>query len=95
MRRWMQTAPLKRAYTVSTFGYTLPLLIFAIAIVLIVHSTAVAPTNELVTQAEAAQKKAASSPLEALHLAEAALAAEPKHPGALEASLDAHRAIRL
>ena len=56
MRRWMQTAPLKRAYTVSTFGYTLPLLIFAIAIVLIVHSTAVAPTNELVTQAEAAQK---------------------------------------
>ena len=55
MRRWMQTAPLKRAYTVSTFGYTLPLLIFAIAIVLIVHSTAVAPTNELVTQAEAGE----------------------------------------
>jgi glyoxylase-like metal-dependent hydrolase (beta-lactamase superfamily II) len=33
--------------------------------------------------AEAAQKKASNSPLEALHLAEAALAVEPKHRGAL------------
>jgi glyoxylase-like metal-dependent hydrolase (beta-lactamase superfamily II) len=44
--------------------------------------------------AEAAHKKASSSPLEALHLAEAALAAEPKHRGALAASLAAHRALR-
>jgi alkyl sulfatase BDS1-like metallo-beta-lactamase superfamily hydrolase len=44
--------------------------------------------------AEAARKKAESAPVEALHLAEAALAAEPKHRGALEASLAAHRTLR-
>jgi alkyl sulfatase BDS1-like metallo-beta-lactamase superfamily hydrolase len=44
--------------------------------------------------AEAAQKKAESAPLEALHLAEAALAAEPAHRGALAASLAAHRTLR-
>jgi alkyl sulfatase BDS1-like metallo-beta-lactamase superfamily hydrolase len=44
--------------------------------------------------AEAARKKAESVPVEALHLAEAALAAEPKHRGALEASLAAHCALR-
>jgi alkyl sulfatase BDS1-like metallo-beta-lactamase superfamily hydrolase len=44
--------------------------------------------------AEAAKKKASSAPLEALHLAEAALAAEPEHRGALEASLAAHRTLR-
>src|SRR5262245_37586076 len=44
--------------------------------------------------AEAARKKAESAPLEALHLAEAALAAEPAHRGALEASLAAHRTLR-
>jgi alkyl sulfatase BDS1-like metallo-beta-lactamase superfamily hydrolase len=44
--------------------------------------------------AEAAKKKAESAPVEALHLAEAALAAEPKHRGALEASLAAHRTLR-
>ena len=44
--------------------------------------------------ADAASKKADSAPLEALHLAEAALAAEPEHRGALEASLAAHRALR-
>ena len=44
--------------------------------------------------AEASQKKASNSPLEALHLAEAALAAEPKHRGALAASLAAHRTLR-
>jgi glyoxylase-like metal-dependent hydrolase (beta-lactamase superfamily II) len=43
---------------------------------------------------EAALKKAEGAPLEALHLAEAALAAEPKHRGALAASLAAHRALR-
>jgi alkyl sulfatase BDS1-like metallo-beta-lactamase superfamily hydrolase len=44
--------------------------------------------------AEAAKKKAEGAPLEALHLAEAALAAEPRHRGALEASLAAHRTLR-
>jgi alkyl sulfatase BDS1-like metallo-beta-lactamase superfamily hydrolase len=44
--------------------------------------------------AEAAKKKAESAPALALHLAEAALAADPKHAGALEASLSAHRALR-
>jgi alkyl sulfatase BDS1-like metallo-beta-lactamase superfamily hydrolase len=44
--------------------------------------------------AEAAMKKAESAPFEALHLAEAALVAEPKHRGALAASLAAHRTLR-
>jgi glyoxylase-like metal-dependent hydrolase (beta-lactamase superfamily II) len=44
--------------------------------------------------AEAAQKRAESAPVEALHLAEAALAADPRHRGALAASLAAHRALR-
>jgi alkyl sulfatase BDS1-like metallo-beta-lactamase superfamily hydrolase len=43
--------------------------------------------------AGAALEKAESAPVEALHLAEAALAAEPSHPGALRASLAAHRAL--
>jgi glyoxylase-like metal-dependent hydrolase (beta-lactamase superfamily II) len=43
--------------------------------------------------AEAARKKAESAPLEALHLAEAALAADPAHRGALEASLAVHRTL--
>jgi alkyl sulfatase BDS1-like metallo-beta-lactamase superfamily hydrolase len=43
--------------------------------------------------AEAALKKAESAPVEALHLAEAALAADPAHAGALRASLAAHRAL--
>ena len=44
--------------------------------------------------AEAALKQAESAPLEALHLAEAALAADAKHRGALAASLAAHRTLR-
>jgi len=44
--------------------------------------------------AEAAAKKAESAPVEALHLAEAALAADASHRGALAASLAAHRALR-
>jgi alkyl sulfatase BDS1-like metallo-beta-lactamase superfamily hydrolase len=44
--------------------------------------------------AEAASKKVDGAPLEALHLAEAALAADPQHRGALAASLAAHRALR-
>jgi alkyl sulfatase BDS1-like metallo-beta-lactamase superfamily hydrolase len=43
--------------------------------------------------AEAALAKAESAPAEALHLAEAALAADPDHAGALRASLAAHRAL--
>jgi alkyl sulfatase BDS1-like metallo-beta-lactamase superfamily hydrolase len=43
--------------------------------------------------AEAALKKAESAPVEALHLAEAALAADAKHAGALRASLAAHRTL--
>jgi hypothetical protein len=43
---------------------------------------------------EAAAKKTESAPLEALHLAEAALAADPRHRGALAASLAAHRTLR-
>lgn len=43
--------------------------------------------------AEAALKKAESAPVEALHLAEAALAADAQHEGALRASLAAHRTL--
>ena len=43
--------------------------------------------------AEAALKKAESDPLLALHLAEAALAADAHHAGAQRASLAAHRAL--
>jgi alkyl sulfatase BDS1-like metallo-beta-lactamase superfamily hydrolase len=43
--------------------------------------------------AEAALRKAETAPLEALHLAEAALAADAKHAGALRASLAAHRRL--
>lgn len=41
----------------------------------------------------AAARLGAGAPLEAIHLAEVALAAEPSHPGALRASLDAHRVL--
>ncbi|MDX2169273.1 MAG: alkyl sulfatase dimerization domain-containing protein, partial [Deltaproteobacteria bacterium] len=43
--------------------------------------------------AAAAQRKAASAPLDAIHLAEVALAADPAHRGALSACRDAHRAL--
>jgi alkyl sulfatase BDS1-like metallo-beta-lactamase superfamily hydrolase len=43
--------------------------------------------------AAAAQAKATSAPVEAIHLAEVALAAAPSHRGALEASLAAHRTL--
>ncbi len=39
MKRWMQTVPLKRAYTVSTVGYTLPLLLIAIVLAFVAHGT--------------------------------------------------------
>jgi len=43
--------------------------------------------------ADAALKKAETAPVEALHLAEAALAADARHAGALRASLAAHRTL--
>jgi hypothetical protein len=43
--------------------------------------------------AEAAAAKAETAPVEAIHLAEVALAAAPAHPGALAASLTAHRRL--
>jgi len=43
--------------------------------------------------AAAARAKAESAPLEAIHLAEAALAAASDHPGAVAASLAAHRVL--
>jgi glyoxylase-like metal-dependent hydrolase (beta-lactamase superfamily II) len=45
------------------------------------------------TVAIAAAAKVERAPVEALHLAEAALAADPRHRGALEASLAAHRRL--
>lgn len=43
--------------------------------------------------AAAAARRAEAAPVEALHLAEVALAADPRHRGATEASLAAHRAL--
>jgi alkyl sulfatase BDS1-like metallo-beta-lactamase superfamily hydrolase len=43
--------------------------------------------------ADAATRKSASAPVEALHLAEAALAADPAHRGAIRACLAAHRTL--
>ena len=41
----------------------------------------------------AARAQAETAPVEAIHLAEVALAAAPAHPGALAASLAAHRRL--
>ena len=41
----------------------------------------------------AREKLASDAPVEAIHLAEIALAAEPAHRGALEVSLEAHRRL--
>jgi hypothetical protein len=43
--------------------------------------------------AAAARRKLPAAPVEALHLAEAALAADPRSRSALEASLAVHRAL--
>lgn len=40
MIRWMQSVPLKRAYTVTTVIYTAPLVVLAIVLVVIAHGTA-------------------------------------------------------
>jgi glyoxylase-like metal-dependent hydrolase (beta-lactamase superfamily II) len=58
-----------------------------------VHPELVALAGGPDAVAEAAAKRAESAPVEALHLAEATLAAAPDHRGALEASLAAHRAL--
>jgi methyl-accepting chemotaxis protein len=51
----MQSQPLKRAYTISTFGYTLPLLVVAIVLVFIAHGT-VTSSDQIASQAQAAAK---------------------------------------
>ena len=43
--------------------------------------------------AEQAAKQASAAPVQAIHLAEVALAAEPAHAGALRASLAAHEQL--
>jgi glyoxylase-like metal-dependent hydrolase (beta-lactamase superfamily II) len=58
-----------------------------------VHPELVALAGGPDAVAAAAQRRAEAAPVEALHLAEAALAADPKHRGALRASLAAHRAL--
>ena len=58
-----------------------------------VHPDLVALAGGPGAVADAASRRAGSAPVEALHLAEAALAAEPGHRGAIRASLAAHRAL--
>ena len=58
-----------------------------------VHPDLVALAGGPDAVAAAAQAKATSAPVEAIHLAEVALAAAPSHRGAIEASLAAHRAL--
>ena len=58
-----------------------------------VHPELVALAGGPDAVAAAAAAKVAHAPVEALHLAEAALAADPRHRGALEASLAAHRTL--
>jgi alkyl sulfatase BDS1-like metallo-beta-lactamase superfamily hydrolase len=58
-----------------------------------VHPELVALAGGPDAVAAAAQRKLDSAPVEALHLAEAALAADPRHARALGASLAAHRAL--
>jgi alkyl sulfatase BDS1-like metallo-beta-lactamase superfamily hydrolase len=58
-----------------------------------VHPELVALAGGPDAVAAAAAAKVALAPVEALHLAEAALAADPHHRGALEASLAAHRGL--
>jgi glyoxylase-like metal-dependent hydrolase (beta-lactamase superfamily II) len=58
-----------------------------------VHPELVALAGGPDAVAEAAARHAKSEPVRALHLAEAALAADPRHRGALRASVAAHRAL--
>jgi len=58
-----------------------------------VHPELVALAGGPDAVAAAAARKVEQAPVEALHLAEAALAADPRHRGALAASLAAHRRL--
>lgn len=58
-----------------------------------VHADLVALAGGPDAVARAALAKAGSAPVEALHLAEVALAAAPSHAGALDASIAAHRTL--
>jgi alkyl sulfatase BDS1-like metallo-beta-lactamase superfamily hydrolase len=58
-----------------------------------VHSELVALAGGPDSVARAAMARATTAPVEAIHLAEVALAADPTHRGALEASLAAHRTL--
>ncbi|MBJ7458558.1 MAG: hypothetical protein JHD02_05165 [Thermoleophilaceae bacterium] len=55
MKRWMQSVPLKRAYTVSTLAYTLPLLAIGVVLALAGHS-AVSTSEAALAQAKSAAK---------------------------------------
>ena len=50
MRNWMQSVPLKRAYTVSTLGYTLPLLLVAFVLAFAAHGAA-STTDDIAARA--------------------------------------------
>jgi hypothetical protein len=58
-----------------------------------VHADLVALAGGPDALARVALAKAESAPVEALHLAEVALAAAPAHAGAIAASLTAHRTL--
>jgi len=58
-----------------------------------VHPELVALAGGPAAVAAAARQRVETAPVEALHLAEAALAADPRHRGALEASVAAHRRL--
>jgi alkyl sulfatase BDS1-like metallo-beta-lactamase superfamily hydrolase len=58
-----------------------------------VHPELVALAGGPDVVAAAAARHAKSAPVEALHLAEVALASDPRHRGAIEASIAAHRAL--
>ncbi|MGK2878767.1 MAG: methyl-accepting chemotaxis protein [Solirubrobacterales bacterium] len=55
MKRWMQSVPLKRAYTISTLGYTLPLLAIGIVLAL-VGQGAVSASDQVLAQSQQAAK---------------------------------------
>ena len=58
-----------------------------------VHPELVALAGGPDAVAAAAARRAKGAPVEALHLAEVALASDPRHRGAIEASIAAHRAL--
>jgi methyl-accepting chemotaxis protein len=50
MKHWMRSVPLRRAYTVSTLAYTIPILVFAIVLAVLAHGT-VSEVDAAVAQA--------------------------------------------